>query len=250
MTRPAGAPLAPGGRLDPALSGRLLAFAELEAGRSSVVVLHPDGTRRRFPDAAAPALDGAYLAYADAAGVRVVRWSTGEEVARVAGPVGKPAIEWPLLAVVRDVGAARLLEVRNLLTGGRRVVTRAGRTDDLGRPAMRARRIAWHHTRGNRSRVFVQPVGGGPTLLVAESSSLDVNPSLSRTHVAWVHQRDGRGELLVRRLDGDRARRVLAVGDRDALLLTTALGRREAYVTRWSMRTLRARLLRARLTPR
>ena len=183
--------------------------------------------------------------------MRVVRWRTGEEVARVAGPVGKPAIEWPLLAVVRDLGAARLLEVRNLLSGGRRVVTRAGRTDDLGRPAMRARRIAWHHTRGIRSRVFVQPVGGGPTLLVAESSSLDVNPSLSRTHVAWVHQRDGRGELLVRRLGpGAGARRVLAVGDRDALLLTTALGRREAYVTRWSMRTLRARLLRARLTPR
>ena len=42
-------------------------------------------------------LDGDYLAFADVAGVRVIRWRTGEDIARIKPPASRPALDFPRL---------------------------------------------------------------------------------------------------------------------------------------------------------
>ncbi len=102
-------------------------------------------------------------AYADAAGIRVVRWTTGEQVARLDGPYDAPAIEWPLVAFrVQDPSGAEFLEVADLTTGERRGIAGARPNADLGRPALRGGLIAWHLSTGRRSQVRLRPVAAGP----------------------------------------------------------------------------------------
>ena len=235
------------GSFDPAASGRELAVTRVEAaGGGGVVVRAPGRAPAAFPGAWSPALDRDLLAFLDPAGIRVVRWTTGEEVARLAGPLAKPALDWPWIAYVRGgaAGGGRL-EVHNLVSGARRTVARAGRAADLGRPALRAGLVAWHVAAGRRSQLRVGPVrGGGRSRIVASSvTGLQVNPSLAHGRVLWVEHTGSVSALRLRRVRGGPVRTLATLRGPTKILWTTALGSRRAYATRWNTTTRRAKLI-------
>jgi hypothetical protein len=233
------------GEHDPAVWGDVLATAEGTGASSAVVLRAPGRPELRLPGGSSPSVDADLLAYADAAGVRVVRWTTGEEVARLPGRVGRPALDWPRLAVVRQGRRGSRLELANLATGARRAVMRAHPGEDLGRPALRGGLLAWHHASGRRSVLLLRPARrGGRTRVIASSpTALHVNPSLAAGHIAWVESRGEVSYLRLRRVGGGPVRTLASLGGRDQILWTTALAPRRAYATRWSLRTGRSRVM-------
>lgn len=108
-----------GGR-DPAASGRVLAVAATDAAGESIVVRPAESPEVRYVGGRSPALDGDLLAYADGAGIRILRWRTGEEIGRIDGALAKPALVYPLVAYVRAVPDGRRLKLRNMATGALR----------------------------------------------------------------------------------------------------------------------------------
>ncbi len=225
------------GAYDPSAWGLSTAVGVLDAGTSSVVVQASGQPAATFPDARSPALDSDLLAYVDAAGVRVVRWRTGEEVARVPGPLTKPALDWPNLAYVRT-GSGQTLELVDLTTGKRRLIARAAPSVDLGRPALREGFIAWHVAAGRRSQLRLAPIAGyryGRSKLIASSvTGLQVNPSIASGHILWVEQAASASYLRLRRIAGGPVRTLARLRGPSRILWTTALGGRNAYVTRWN----------------
>ncbi|MBJ7455353.1 MAG: hypothetical protein JHC74_04770 [Thermoleophilia bacterium] len=225
------------GEYDPAASGRILAVSVSDAVGAAVVVRAPSVAPVRYDGGRAPALEGELLAYADDAGVRVVRWRTGEELARLPGTLTKPAIDYPLVAYVRIVaGGGQRLELRNVVNGAIRVVAQAGRGSDLGRPALRNGQIAWHVAAGRRSQIRLAPANGSrPSRLIAESvTGLQVNPSLAHGRIAWVEQAGSISALRLRAIRGGPVRTLTTLRGPNRILWTTALGLRTAYVTRWN----------------
>ena len=77
----------PQGRFDPAVAGKVLAVTEIGPSGSTVIVRAPGRPDVRVPGSRTPALDFDLLAYTDGAGINVIRWTTGEQIARVAGDV-------------------------------------------------------------------------------------------------------------------------------------------------------------------
>ena len=70
-------------------------------GGPPAVVVRPRRPAGAVRGRALPVADGDLLAYADAAGIRVVNWRTGQEMLRLPAPDGtltKPALDWPLVA--------------------------------------------------------------------------------------------------------------------------------------------------------
>jgi hypothetical protein len=242
---------ASGGSYDPAVWGGVVAFSEADGGAGAVVLRAPGRPEVRVPGARSPSVDADLLAYADAEGVRVVRWTTGEQLARLPGRVGRPALDWPRVAVVREGRRGSRLELVNLVSGARRTVARARRGEDLGRPALRGGLLAWHHATGSRSAVLLRPARrAGRTIVVASSTTaLHVNPSLAARHVAWVESRGEVSHLHIRRVRGVRVRTLVTLSGRDRILWTTALSPRRAFVTRWSLRSGRAELISLRWRP-
>ena len=224
------------GEYDPAASGRVVASAIVDAAGADVIVRPPTLPAVRVAGGHSPALDGDLLAYADAAGLRVVRWRTGEEVARLDGALSKPAIEYPLVAYVRALRAGQRLELRNVVSGAIRVVAQAGRGVDLGRPSLQGGLIAWHVAAGRRSQIRLGPANGSrPSTVVASSvTGLTVNPSLARGHIAWVEQAGAISALRLRRIGGGATRTLTTLRGPNRILWSTALGPRTAYVTRWN----------------
>ena len=234
----------PGGRLDPSASGTTFAFAEIADGIPSVVV-GAGAEVARFPGGRSPAVDGPFLAYADDAGIRVVEWRTGAEVARVPGRVDKPALAWPRIAFVRTTSSARELVVGTLPAGPFRVAIRARLTDDLGRPSMRGTRLAFHLTLPRDSRVLLwnTSLRGRPLTVAQSRTGVEANPSVTAGHIAWVEQRAETSRLLLARIGSPRKPRVVAtVSGRDRIMWTTALTARRAWFTRWSLAGGRARI--------
>lgn len=245
----AGAP--PSGQSDPSVSRGVIAYADQRAGASNVVVRQAGRAPVIFPDARLPALSGDALAYVDDAGIRLVLWRTGQEILRVPGPVDRPALSGPRLAYVESVGAGRRLVVRNFSTGVVRVIRRVGPGVDLGRPALSGLLLAWHEAGGASNRLLLRSLGTGRTQVVADGrrSGLHVNPAIAAGHIAWVESRAERSSLLIRRILNGRIRHLAAVMGPRFHLWHTALEPGRAYVTRWSLNTGRAAILRYRWTP-
>ena len=225
------------GSYDPSAWGLGTAVGVLQAGTASVVVQPSGQASATFTDARSPALNGEFLAYVDATGIRVVRWATGEQVARVDGPLSKPALNWPDLAYVR-AGTGQRLELTDLTTGHTRLIAKAAPTVDLGRPALRSGFIAWHVAAGRNSQIRLAPVAGyryGRSKLIAASvTGLQVNPSISSGHILWVEQAASVSYLRLRRITGGPVRTLARLRGPSHILWTTALGGRTAYVTRWN----------------
>jgi hypothetical protein len=234
----------PQGRFDPAVAGKVLAFAEIDPSGSSVVVRAPGRPDVRVPGSRSPALDFDLLAYTDGAGVNVIRWTTGEQIARVPGDVDQAAIDWPRIAYVRRTGSGERLEMLNLVSGHLVTLSRAGPLVDLGRPALRGGYVAWHRASGQLSEVRVRPVSGGRSRVVSSSrSGLVVNPALSSGRVLWVEQFGQISYLRLRRVRGGAVRTLATLRGPASILWTTALGPHTAFATRWNPFTARARVI-------
>ena len=124
-------PLGPGSYSEPSASGGVLAYAEASGAGGTAVVRAGGKEVLRVEGAWAPSLDGDYLAFADVAGVRVIRWRTGEDIARIEPPASRPALDFPRLVY--------------------RAATRAGPTADPARPDHRREAHARVGRPGRRS---------------------------------------------------------------------------------------------------
>jgi hypothetical protein len=238
--------LGPG--LDPSAAGSVLARARMDTGQPIVVVQEPGTTAVTVNGAAAPAVDGDLLAYDDDQGIEVIDWRSGATVARVNGPVAKPALDWPLLAYVRTDSDYKRLVLADFTDPGApvtRAVARVGLGQDLGRPSLAGGRIAWHKVRGKGSDVFVQVLASGRRARVAHSViGVVSNPSLTASRVVWVDQRSAAAALRVHRFGRRGARTIYRITGRTRLFWTTALVGRTAYVARWARSTGASTLIR------
>jgi hypothetical protein len=231
----AGGALVARSALDPSVSGANLAFAT----KSGYVVVRPaSGGDVTFPDATQPALSGQYLAYGDGQGIRVVRWGDGTEVARINGPVSRPALDWPNLAFVRREPGHWRLVVRNLVSGQRKLPARTRSNVDLGRPSLRDGRLAWHVVSRTESKIFVRALASRERRIIARTKIGRLgNPSLNRTRIVWVDARSGATYIRQTRI-GSRTKRVIAkIKSRSMSYWTTSISGRATYFTRWTVRT-------------
>jgi len=236
--------LGAGRQLDPSVSNGILAYTQRTGTARSVVVRPSDPVV--FEDAESPALDGARVAYADAEGIRVVDWTTGEELARAPGQLRAPALQWPFLAFLVEDARGKRIVLSNLETGEFAPVASVGRLGMLGRPVIAAGRIAWHAGDARSSRIVVMELESRQRRVVASTRiGALTHPALSATHVAWVDSRSGRSRLMLRPLDGAAPVRTLVdVRARGTALWTTALWGRSAWVARWQQPTGRVQLQR------
>jgi hypothetical protein len=227
--------------LDPSVSRGNLAWAT----QNGSVVVRSDGVDTVFPAASAPSLDGGLLAYLDGDGIRVVRWSTGEEVARIAGNASRPSLDWPRIAYRTDYDRTRRIVLRNLESGGRWTLARATRPTDLGRPSLQAGRVAWHASNRARSQIRLMTISTGRRRTIAQSRvALLRHPALTGKRILWTDERSGRAWLRLRRISGGRVGTLGGMRTRRVGYWTTALNSRAAYATRWSLRTGRATVYR------
>jgi hypothetical protein len=229
-------PLGPGSQFDPSAIGPAFAYTQRDLGVSSVVVLPSAGGALQYPEAESPSLDGELLAYQNAAGIRIVRWATGEEVARVDGATSKPALDWPWLAYRREVPGRTLLELKDLTTGEVRRLGSVPGGADLGRPSIAAGRVAWHAAGSRGSRILLYEIANGDKQVVmATTIALLSNPSLSSTRILWIKQRQGISSAYVRKLRRTRIRLLARVSSQRTFYWTTDLYGLTAYVTRWTV---------------
>jgi len=241
-------PLGPGSQFDPSAIGPAFAYTQRDLGVSSVVVLPSAGGALQYPEAESPSLDGELLAYQDAAGIRIVRWATGEEVARVDGATSKPALDWPWLAYRREVRDRTLLELKDLTTGKVRRLGSVPGGADLGRPSIAAGRVAWHVAGSRGSRILLYEIANGDKQVVmATTIALLSNPSLSSTRILWIKQRQGISSAYVRKLRRTRIRLLARVSSQRTFYWTTDLYGLTAYVTRWTVAGGVARIRRIEL---
>ena len=226
--------LGAGNQLDPAAAPGVLAYTQRDPGVESTVVVRPAGEPELRLPGRSPALDGALLAYADAAGVRVVRGRSQKEVARVAGAT-RPALDWPWLAYRLDrFDGGKELWLRNLRTRELERVARAGPLFDLGRPALGGGRVAWHVASGRGSSIGLLDLRSRKRSVLAKSKiALLTFPSLADDHAIWVEQRQRRSLLRLHRFDRRRTVTVARTWSLDELFWTTAVASRSAYVTLW-----------------
>jgi hypothetical protein len=229
---------------DPSWSSDVFAFARQGGG----VVVRPSGEPTvAYPNARQPSVSRGYLAYVDRNGIRVVRWATGQEVARVSAPgAWRPALSWPLLAFVRRDGNRRRLVVRNLETGRKTTHASVRRRQDLGRPALRNGRLAWHVASRRRSLIKLETLATGRKRVVARSRiALLSNPALYRRRILWVEARSGVTRLKSSRVGRSRSHTVRTLRRRRVTYWTTTLGPGWAAWTRWALSTRRSDIYRA-----
>jgi cytochrome c biogenesis protein CcdA len=255
-------PLGPGNHMDPSAHASGFAYTKRIGGAPRVVVRPADGSPNVvFRDAESPALHRGVLAYEDAAGVRVVRWRTRDQVLRLAGRPEEPALKWPWLVYRKYYGHQRTilnrpehagherytLHLRNLKTGNERLLASKPAGVEIGRPTIAGRRIAWHVSGPRGSRIIVYRIStkARSAVLKTEIARL-ANPALSRRRIAWTRDLPSGSTLFVRRLAGGRGRELVSV-DRprsNYWFWTTELFGGRAYVTRWDTRRGVARILR------
>jgi hypothetical protein len=196
----------------------------------------------------APSVDGDLLAYEDSEGVKVIDWRTGALVERIDGDVSKPALDWPLLAVVRTGSTYRRLVVVDYTNPGppsERQIVRVKLSNEVGRPALAAGRVAWGYVSPAGSRIYTQVVATGRRRVVAKSSiAMLTNPSLTRWRILWVAQYSRSCSLLTRRFGSSSTTRIYHTKGDTRLLWTTALTGSTAYVTQWSLKTRASTLVR------
>jgi hypothetical protein len=244
----AGAATSLGPGLDPSVTGGVLGRAQMSSGVSSVLLQPAGESAVTIPSGSEPSVDGDLVAYADSHGVKVVNWRTGSPVAQVDGAVAKPALDWPLLAYVRTGPTYKRLIVADYTDPAaptHQEIARAQVRNDLGRPSLRAGRIAWHKVTSVSSRIYVRTFATGKRTVVARSQvSLLADPSLSSTRIVWVTQSSRACTLRTRRFDSRTVKRIYRTTGTTRLLSTTALTGRTAYVTQWSLKTGASTLVR------
>jgi hypothetical protein len=234
---------------DPAADGKTLARARMDGGTITVIVAPPapDPTVPVSP-ADAPALDGDYLAYQDNEGIKVIDWRTTTLVRELDGPYSHPALDWPLLAYIRADGTYERLILSDLTDGSNptaRKIASVRAAADLGRPALRSGRLAWHRVVQGGSSINVLNLATNRRTTIRKTRIwMEANPSVSSTRIVWVERRPQGSYLRMKRFGSKRTRTLMHVHGRKAFLWTTALAGRSAYVTRWTPSTRKSAVLR------
>jgi hypothetical protein len=229
---------------DPTLSNGVLAYAR---ANGTVLLRAPGKPDVAVPGAWAPSLDGIYLAYTDANGIRIVDWRTQTEVRRVPGAVSAPALDWPFVVFRREGPRARRLVLRDLRNGRERLIATTKRSTDLGRPSLRKGWIAWHTATRSESRIVLYRISNRSRRIVERTKiGRLANPSLHPPRLLWVHERSGSAALELGYTTRKGFRLLSRIRSRGTSFWTTALGYRVAYVTRWSLRTRSATVFRLR----
>jgi cytochrome c biogenesis protein CcdA len=241
------APVALGPGLDPSSSGGVLARGQIVSGVRSVLIQPPGEPAVQIPGASSPSIDGDLVAYQDVEGIRVINWRTTEEIAQITGAVSKPALDWPFLAYRALSADYERLKLADLVAGTRRTMARVAPAEDLGRPALRGDRLAWHRANTTGSRVLLRTISTGRRVIVAKSEiAFLANPALTSGRIVWVDLRSGSAALRMRRLAGTRVSTLWSFRSRARAFWTTALAGRSAFVTRWSVTTGAATIYRVR----
>ena len=210
----------------------------------------PQGTLARLPGRWSPALRGSYLATAGADGIHVVRWldDPTNDVRAVTGRVSLPALDWPWLAyrLVRADGTKRVV-LLNLRTGRRRRIGWAGSRSQVGRLTIYGGRVAWHVVRPHGSRIVLYTRWNGRTRSFAATHLWALtNPAVTRWRLLWVETRSGVAYVRVHRFGG-RTHTVATLWGRTYAYWTTGIWRGIAYVTRWSVASGAAGIVKIRL---
>jgi hypothetical protein len=234
---------------DPAADGKTLARARMDAGTITVIVAPPapDPTVPVSP-ADAPALDGDYLAYQDDEGIKVIDWRTATLVRELDGPYSHPALDWPLLAYIRADGTYERLILADLTDASNptaRKIASVRAAADLGRPALRSGRLAWHRIVQGGSSINVLNLATNRRTTIRKTRIwMEANPSVSSTRIVWVERRPQGSYLRLKRFGSKRTRTLMHVHGRKTFLWTSALAGRSAYVTRWTPSTRKSVVLR------
>ena len=234
---------------DPAADGQTLARARMDSGTIKVLVNPPDpDPTDTISPANAPALDGDYLAYQDGAGIKVIDWRNDSPVTQLDGPYSHPALDWPLLAYIRDDGAHERLILADLSNPGhptQRTIASVRPAADLGRPALRGGRLAWHRVVHGGSAIYVLNLATDERRAIKRTNIwMEANPSVTAKRIVWVEHRPGRSYLRMKWFGSKRTKTLMHLNGRKTFLWTTALSGRTAYVTKWTPSTQKSVVLR------
>ncbi len=231
-----GATLVAQNAYDPTVDAGSLAYAT----RGGDVVIKPKGGGPDVvvPGASQPSLSGEHLAYRDGEGIKVIRWTDSlDPVAQIDNVrASYPALAWPLVAFVRRDASHRRLVVRNLETGAHKVHVSAKAAYELGRPALRGGRLAWHIATRRQSRIMLKFLSSGAKRVVAKSRIGFLHDvSLGSTRITWISGRSGASHVMLGWIRTGKSRRTLgSLRTRTREHWTTALASRAAYATRWT----------------
>jgi hypothetical protein len=244
----AGAVTSMGRGFDPAADGQTLARARMDSGTIRVLVNPPDpDPDDTISPANAPALDGDYLAYEDDQGIKVIDWRNDTPVRELDGPYSRPALDYPLLAYVRDDGARERLVLADISTPGpdERVIASVRSPADLGRPALRGGRLAWHRIVHGGSSINVLNLATDDRRVILRTNIwMESSPSVTAQRIIWVEQRPQGSYLRMKWFGSSRTKTLMHLSGRKTFLWTTALTGQTAYVTRWTPSTRKAVVLR------
>jgi len=234
---------------DPAADGQTLARARMDSGTIKVLVNPPDpDPTDTISPANAPALDGDYLAYEDDAGIKVIDWRNDSPVTQLDGPYSHPALDWPLLAYIRDDGEYERLILADLSNPGHpthRTIASVRPAADLGRPALRGGRLAWHRVVHGGSAIYVLNLANDQRRAVKRTNIwMEANPSVTAQRIVWVEHRPGGSYLRMKWFGSKRTKTLMHLNGRKTFLWTTALSGRTAYVTKWTPSTQKSVVLR------
>ncbi len=244
----AGAAVTSVGRgFDPAADGQTLARARKDSGTMKVVVAPAGGSTDTVTPANSPALDGDYLAYEDDQGIKVIDWRLDTFVRELDGPYSHPALDYPLLAYIRDDGANERLVLTDISKPSldEQVIASVRSAADLGRPALRGGRLAWHRIVHGGSSINVLNLGTDERRTIKRTSMwMESNPSVTSKRIVWVEHRPQGSYLRMKWFGSSKTKTLMHVNGRQTLLWTTALTGRTAYVTKWTPSTRKAVVLR------
>jgi hypothetical protein len=126
-----------------------------------------------------------------------------------------------------------------------RKIAKVALRNDLGRPSLAGGRLAWHVVTREGSKVLVESLASGNRRVIRSSKiTVESNPALTSRRIVWVEQRARSASLLLRRFGRSSTHELYRISGNDRRLLTTAITRRTAYVTRWTPATGVSRLVR------
>jgi hypothetical protein len=221
------------GAYDPTYQAGVLAYA---TQRGDVVVRAPGLSPRVFPNASQPALHRNRLAFVDSGGIKIVRWSNGDVLARFDNSrASQPALDWPLLAYIRRGTDAKRVVTRNMVTGRTVVHGSVNLRADIGRPSIGHGRLAWHTATRRESRIFVKNLGGSRRILARSRVVLLMNPSLHGRKIAFAQARFGRSRLKLGSVRGGSRRTLETIRSRTRSYWTTTMAGGRVYYTRWTL---------------
>jgi hypothetical protein len=233
---------------DPAAEGKTLARARMDSGTIKVLVAPPaPDPMDTVSPANAPALNGKYLAYEDDQGIKVIDWRNDTPVRELDGPYSQPALDYPLLAYIRDDGAHERLVLADISKPSldERNIASVHSEADLGRPALRGHRLAWHRVASGGSSINVLDLATNKRRVIKQTDVwMEANPSVTSRRIVWVEHRPRGSYLRMKWFGNKRTKTLMHVSGRKTLLWTTALTGRTAYVTKWTPSTRKAVVLR------